>query len=41
MIHTMTEDISHPTDLYVWGNDESSELGLSQETIEANKTHCE
>jgi alpha-tubulin suppressor-like RCC1 family protein len=41
MIKTMSESIYQGTSLYVWGNNESSELALSEEIIDGNKEFCE
>jgi hypothetical protein len=38
MVMTMKENMYNPGNLYVWGNNESSELGLSEETIADNLT---
>jgi hypothetical protein len=38
MVMTMKEHMYSPGNLYVWGNNESSELGVSEETIAANLT---
>ena len=36
-IRTMEDTINAPGSLYVWGNNNSSELGLTDELVEANK----
>ena len=41
MIKTMSCAIYQPSGLYVWGNNESSELALSEEVIDQSKEYCE
>jgi alpha-tubulin suppressor-like RCC1 family protein len=36
---TMSSQINICDSLYVWGNNASSEIGLNDETVEANKAH--
>ena len=38
---TMKEDLTEPGSLYVWGNNASSELGLTDEMVEDNKASYE
>ena len=36
-VRTMNDNLNEPGSLYVWGNNQNSELGLSDDAVEQNK----